>query len=265
LYLVRFKRLLPLGRFIAWRYMGMFIRGSDLITAPSRFVCEELAKRYPQKTVRHISNGIDFSLFKDFPSEEEFFRRYPFYNKKTFVFVGRVGLEKSIDVLIRSFALAAKEDPQLRLAIVGDGPSRAAMTALAAETGCAGKIIFLGKIPHTDLIKSGILQHARAFVTASVTENQPMTVIEASCCGLPFIAADVPGMRELASGNALLVPPADEAALTRGILRLAAEDGPYEQLRGASRPASLRFDGLNIARQFEEEYRKLLEEKSSAK
>ncbi|MDR3200517.1 MAG: glycosyltransferase [Spirochaetales bacterium] len=265
LYLVRFKRLLPLGRFIAWRYMGMFIRGSDLITAPSRFVCDELEKRYPQKTVRHISNGIDFSLFKDFPSEEEFARRYPCYNKKTFVFVGRVGLEKSIDVLIRSFASAAKTGPELRLVIVGDGPSRAAMTSLASEMGAAGNIVFLGKIPHADLLKSGVLQYARAFVTASVTENQPMTVIEASCCALPLVVADTPGMREIVSGNALLFPPGDEAALTRAILDLAADEALCGQLRSASRAISSRFDGMNVARQFEDEYRKLLEEKSSAK
>jgi glycosyltransferase involved in cell wall biosynthesis len=260
LYLVRFRRLLPFGRFVAWRYMGMFIKKSDLITAPSRFVYEELKKRYPGKTVCHISNGIDFSSFQNFPSREEFSRRYPFYTGKTFVFVGRVGLEKSIDVLIRSFAAALKENPEIRLIIVGDGPSRGDMTALAAEKGAGGAIFFLGKIPHAELLASGILQYGRAFVTASVTENQPMTVIEASCCGLPLIAADVEGMRELTSGNALLFPPGDEAALTKNILALASDEDLCRRLQSASQTDSRRFDGENVARQFEREYEKLLEQ-----
>jgi glycosyltransferase involved in cell wall biosynthesis len=260
LYLVRLRRLLPVGRFVAWRYMGMFIRGCVLITAPSRFVCEELKRRYPEKTVCHISNGVDFSLFQNFPSREEFLRRHPFYaGGRVFVFVGRVGLEKSIDVLIRSFAAALKEEPEIRLVIVGDGPSRADMAALAAREGAGDAIFFLGKIPHAELLASGVLQYGRAFVTASVTENQPMTVIEAACCGLPFIAADVEGMRELASGNALFFPPGDEAALAKSILSMARDEDLHARLRGASQSDSRRFDGGNVARQFEAQYAKLLE------
>ncbi|MDR1316236.1 MAG: glycosyltransferase [Spirochaetales bacterium] len=258
LYLVRFRRLLPLGRFIAWRYIGMFIRGSSLITAPSRFVYEELKKRYPEKTVCHISNGIDFSSFQNFPSQEEFLRRYPFYSDRCFVFVGRVGLEKSIDVLIRSFAAALKEKPDIRLVIIGDGPSRGDMRALAAKEGAADAVFFLGKIPHADLLASGLLQYGWAFVTASVTENQPMTVIEAVCCGLPLILADVEGMRELASGNALFFPPADETSLAKNILSAARDEELHARLRSASKIDSRRFDGRNVARQFEQEYKKLL-------
>ncbi|MDR1932660.1 MAG: glycosyltransferase [Spirochaetales bacterium] len=258
LYLVRFRRLLPLGRFIAWRYMGRFIRASDLITAPSRFVCEDLKKRYPEKTVHHISNGVDRSLFGDFPPREEFLRRYPFYNAATFVFVGRVGLEKSIDVLIRTFAAAVGENPGLRLVVVGDGPIRESMSALAAEKGLGDNIFFLGKIPHRELLSSGILHYSRAFISASVTENQPMTVIEAICCGLPLIVADAEGMRELAAGNALIFPPGDEAALRDNILRLARDDGLCEELRDASRKLADRFDGRSVALRFEEEYRKII-------
>jgi glycosyltransferase involved in cell wall biosynthesis len=263
LYLVRFKWLLPLGRFIAWRYMGIFIRRSDLITAPGRFVYEELKKRYPKKTLRNISNGIDFSLFREFPSRGEFSRRYPFFTGKTFVFVGRVGLEKSIDVLINGFAAAFKENPEIRLVIVGDGPSRCDMTVLAARQGAGDAIFFLGKIPHAELLASGILQYALAFVTASITENQPMTVIEASCCGLPLIAADVDGMRELASENSLFFPPGDEAALAKNMLTLAADEQLRIRLCAAAQNNSRRFEGRNIARQFEDEYRKLLEKKHS--
>jgi glycosyltransferase involved in cell wall biosynthesis len=263
LYLVRFRCLLPLGHFITWRYLGMFIRGSDLIPAPGSFVYEELQRSDPEKCIRHISNGIDISFFRDFPSEEEFFRHYPFYTKKTFVFVGRVGLEKSIDVLIRSFAAAAKENQEIRLVIVGDGPSRADMTDLAAAEGARETVFFLGKIPHAELLASGLLQYARAFVTASVTENQPMTVIEAACCGLPVIAADVAAMRELAPENALFFPPGNVAALSRRVLELAMDDRLCENLRGASLSVRERFDGANVARQFEQEYQKLLEHSGS--
>jgi glycosyltransferase involved in cell wall biosynthesis len=258
LYLVRFRWLLPLGRFIAWRYMGKFIRASDLITAPSRFVYEKLKKRYPEKMVCHISNGIALAQFRNLPSRKDFLERYPFFNGKTFVFVGRVGLEKSIDVLIRAFAGASAKDPETRLVIVGDGPSRTDMSGLAAKMGIGDKVFFLGKMPHAELLTSGILQYSRAFVTASVTENQPMTVIEAICCCLPLVVADVEGMGELAAGNALIFPPGDAEACAENLLKLAGDEELCEKLRGASRNLAGRFDGLTVARAFEGEYLKLM-------
>jgi glycosyltransferase involved in cell wall biosynthesis len=262
LYLVRLRCLLPLGRFIAWCIIGSAIRASELITAPARFTCAELKKHFPKKTIRHISNSVDFSLFESFPPWEEFRGRYPFFTGKTFVFVGRVGLEKSIDVLIRGFAAAAEKDADLRLVIVGDGPSRADMGKLAAEKGAADKIIFLGKIAHAELLASGILRYGRAFITASVTENQPMTVIEAMCCGLPLILAGAEGLKELAGEAALVFPAGDEEALGQCILKVASDERLRERLGTLSREQAERFDGDRVARQFEEEYAKLLEGKN---
>ena len=264
LYLVRLRCLLPLGRMFARFIIGNAIRASDLITAPARFTCEKLLESYPHKTIRHISNGIDFSLFRNFPPRDEFLQKYPFYNERTFVFVGRVGYEKSIDVLIRSFIAATKEDPGLRLAIVGDGPARDEMKALVTQSGVGDKIVFLGKIPHAELLASGLLQYGRGFITASVTENQPMTVIEAACCGLPLILADAAGLKELAGETALFFPAGDEAALKNSILRVAADDEECSRLRAASRELSARFDGASVAQEFEAEYERLLADKATA-
>ncbi|MDR2588886.1 MAG: glycosyltransferase [Spirochaetales bacterium] len=262
LYLVRLKRLLPVGRFISWRYMGKIIRASDFITAPSLFACGEIKKRYPEKPVCHISNGVELDVFRRFPAREEFEKEFPFYNDKTFIFVGRVGLEKSIDTLLSAFAAAASRDSHLRLVVVGDGPSRVEMASLARDLGLENNIFFLGKIPHERLLASGLLQYSRAFITASVTENQPMTIIEAICCSLPIIVADVEGMRELTDGNGLRFPPGDRAALADCILRAAGDDALHGELRAASQRLAARFDGRSVALQFEEEYGKLLTQRA---
>ena len=258
LYLIRLRCLLPLGRLIARHWIGRVINVSDLVTAPARFTCEELKKLFPKKTIRHISNGIDFSLFRTYPAKDEFLAKHPFFTEKTFMFVGRVGMEKSIDVLIRGFAEAVKIDRSLRLAIVGDGPSGEAMKALVVEHGVQDEIVFLGKMVHAGLLASGLLQYSRAFITASVTENQPMTVIEAACCGLPLILADAAGLKELAGDTAMFFPAGDEAALKDCILRLAKDDGLHAKLGAASRELARNFDGNNVARQFEAEYERLL-------
>ncbi len=258
LYLVKFRFLLPLGRAFAWGMIDRYIGRSDLVTTPSRFARDELAPRYPGKRLEHISNGIDFSRFRNAPSREEFLCAHPWFNHKTFLFVGRIGLEKSIDVLLRGFARAAARDPEIRLALVGDGPNRGELERLAEELGLAGKARFLGRILHEELLRSGLLHYARGFVTASVTENQPMTVIEAICCGLPLVTADVPGMRELAQGNALTCPPGDAEAFGDALARLAGDDGLHRELAEKSRVLAERFDGRTVAQTFLERYRELL-------
>ncbi len=263
LYLVKFKALVPAGRAFAWWLMGKFIRGSDVITAPSKFACDELARRYPDKRIVHISNGIDFGRFETFPPRKEFLAAHPYFNDKTFVFVGRIGLEKSIDVLIRAAARAAARDPEIRLVLIGEGPNRAEMERLARDLGLGETVRFLGRIPHAELLRSGFLHHARGFVTASVTENQPMTVIEAVCCGLPLVVADVVGMRELSDGNALRCPPGDAEALGDALARLAGDDRLYRELGAKSRAFSSRFDGREVAKSFVEEYERLLRRRGS--
>ncbi len=262
-YLVKRRTLVPIIRDISWWYFGMFIRHSDIITTPSRFAGEVLKERFPQKEIHHISNGIDTSIFKNARSFEELQRQYPFFHRKTFLFVGRIGLEKSIDVLIEGFSRAMHKDPEIQLLLVGDGPNRKEMEALAESLGVKDRVRFLGKIPHLDLLSSGLIHHARAFVTASITENQPMTVIEAICCGLPLIVPKVPSMEELSEGNALFFPAGNVEALGERILELAENDELFYTLAEASHRMAVRFDGARIARRFEELYREALDRKGS--
>jgi len=260
-YLVKRRTFVPIVRALSWWYFGLYIRHSDVITSPSRFAKEVLKERFPQKEIHHISNGIDISIFKSARSFEDLRRQYPFFHRKTFLFVGRIGLEKSIDVLIQGFSRAIQRDPDIQLLLVGDGPNRKEMERLAESLGVKDRVRFLGKIPHPELLTSGLIHHARGFVTASVTENQPMTVIEAICCGLPIVAPKVSSMEELSEGNALFFPPGDIDALGDCILQLAEDGTLFHELAAASHKMAERFDGERIARQFEDLYRNALNRK----
>ena len=147
----------------------------------------------------------------------------------------------------------------MRLVIVGDGPSRADMEALAAQACPSGSIFFMGKIAHADFLGSGLLPASRAFITASITENQTMTIIEAMHCGLPLILADSEALIELGGRAALVFPAGDEAALKDCILRMAVDDEEHARLGAASRELAQNFDGRTVARQFEKEFMRLLE------
>ncbi|MFQ3621055.1 MAG: glycosyltransferase [Spirochaetales bacterium] len=253
-YLVKLRSFVPFARALSWWYFGIFIRNSDLITTPSKFAGQVLLERFPQKKVLHISNGIDTSVFSSPETIEKFQLKYPFFHKKTFIFVGRIGLEKSIDVLIKGFAQAAEVDPEVQLVLIGDGPNRREMETLSRSLNVQERVRFLGKIPHQELLTSGLIHYARAFVTASITENQPMTVIEAICCGLPLIAPRVPSMEELTDGNALFFPAGDVESLGNRILELARDEELAQKLSAASKQMISQFDGAKIAERFEQLY-----------
>ena len=252
------KMDLPHGQLLTWQYVGLYLRACDVITCPSRYVLAEVKRRFPRFRYAHINNGIDLDDFRRADSREELMLRYPQFNRKTFLFVGRHGPEKSIDILLRALAQAVRQDPEIRLLLVGDGPDSEALRLLAQELGLAGKAFFLGKISHDELLESGLIHHARAFVTASKTEIQSMTVLEAVACGTPLVLAEVEAMMEIIDGNGLYFPPDDVGEMARCMVRLAADDELAATFRGRTGALVDRYDGRHVAQEFESLYRSLL-------
>ncbi|SIR01327.1 phosphatidylinositol alpha 1,6-mannosyltransferase [Alkalispirochaeta americana] len=265
LYMVRFRRLVPLVRRLGWRFYGWYIARCAAHTAPSALACRVLTRQFPCSRPRQISNGVDTALFRrEAPSLEELRRRYPWFTDRTVLFVGRLGREKSLDVLIRAAAILRGRPglERFRLALVGDGPSRDSYRGLVRSLNLEGCVHFPGYLPHGDLLASGLLHRARVFATASTTENQPMTVIEAICCGVPVVVPDVAGIRELVGENGLGVAPGDPRAFAEALEALCTGDDLH---RGASRAAlamARRFDGAAVARQMLDLYQEVLRRES---
>ncbi len=120
------------------------------------------------------------------------------------LFIGRLGPEKRIDVLLRAVAqLAAKDLPapqrDFRVALVGDGMSREDLEDMAAELGIARRVIFVGEQPHAKI--GDWYGAANLFTFSSPNETQGLALVEAMLAGLPCIAADYGGPREIVVQN----------------------------------------------------------------
>ncbi len=259
MYMFRTRLMVPVIQAIVWSYYGLYVRRARINTAPSMMACNQLRVHFPDADVRFISNGVDVDRFKTYAPLEEFRSRYPYHNDHTFIFVGRLGQEKSVDELIDAMVLVTKQRPEARLLIVGDGPSRRRYQAQIHQRGLKGRVILVGRVPYEELIASGLIHHSLAFVTASTTENQPMTVIEAICCGVPTIVPDVPGITELVEENGLRFVAHDVQRLAEAMLRFAQEEGFRAACVAATGPMIERFDGRNVAGRFEQAYRDALE------
>jgi glycosyltransferase involved in cell wall biosynthesis len=104
------------------------------------------------------------------------------------VFVGRLGMEKGLNILIDAWKQWGREAPQLE--IIGDGPERVSLQKSVKGNGIEDKISFLGQLPFLDVQRR--LRLARLLVLPSLCfEGFPMTIIEAFSLGVPVAASDI--------------------------------------------------------------------------
>lgn len=171
-----------------------------------------------------IPNGIDLAAHSCVRSAAPIRR---------IVTVANLRREKNHEALIAAAALLAPSHPELRYRIVGDGPRRAELEALARARGIADRIEFLG---HQEDVPS-LLAGADLFVLPSRSEAFPNGAIEAMAAGLPVVASDVGGLRDLIDDGrtGLLVPPANPEALAAAIESLVADPARAAALGAAAR------------------------------
>lgn len=125
--------------------------------------------------------------------------------------VGRISREKGLDVLLEALPLLPAD---IELAVVGDGPLRAALTARAESSGVGGRVTWCGTVPDAE-------RYLAAFdtlVISSRTEGTPMTLLAAMDARVPVVSTAVGGIPAVVSpAEASLVPPDDAPALAEAI------------------------------------------------
>lgn len=109
-------------------------------------------------------------------------------NDFVIMFVGRLGKEKSVDFLIKAHKDIIKKNKNAKLVIIGHGPDEELFKKLVLKEKLEDSIIFTGKVPWDDI--SLYYQLATVFTTASKTETQGLTVIEAMAASVPVVCVD---------------------------------------------------------------------------
>jgi glycosyltransferase involved in cell wall biosynthesis len=139
------------------------------------------------------------------------------------VFLGRLRKYKGAQHAIRAMAQVLGQVPGARLDVVGDGPYRRDLEALAASLGLGAHVRFLGALPHGDKVRA--LNAAQVAACPSPKEGWGLTVIEANACGVPVVASRSPGLVESVKDGetGILVPHGDPAALAGALVRLLTD------------------------------------------
>ncbi len=136
-------------------------------------------------------------------------------------YFGRLAEEKDVACLLRALAIASRQDPRLRLLIVGDGYERDRLLALTAQLGLEERAVFTG---HRSDARA-LMRRVAFVVHPPWFEGLPHTLIEALEAGLPIVATRVAGCVEVVDegSNGLLVAARDAEGLAGAMVTMAGD------------------------------------------
>jgi glycosyltransferase involved in cell wall biosynthesis len=207
--------------------LEMCLRRSQLVSVVSEAMRDALSARYPWAAdrLRFVPNGVAMNTARDCrsPLADE--------GPARLIGVGSLIPRKGFSVLMEALA-QLPVPPQLTL--VGDGPERSELETTARRLGLTEQVHFAGSVPPERV--PTLLSEADMFVLPSFSEGRPNALLEAMAAGLPCVASDIDGIRELLGRGerGVCVVPGDARALAEA---LGALLGATEKARDLARKA----------------------------
>lgn len=171
------------------------------------------------------------------------------------LYMGRLGREKNVELLIR--ALWHTRHTDVRLIVAGDGPSRGELESLAAQLELEDRVSFVGYLDRADVVAAYHLAHA--FVFGSTSETQGLVIGEAMAAGLPVIAVEDHAVEDFVESERTgIIVPGRPEDMARAIDRMAADADLRTEFARASRERATRFSIEHQAERLEGHYEQAL-------
>lgn len=246
-----------------WRtFFRFFMKGTSVIVAPSM-----KAKKYdnmvvPGVPIQLVPNGIDMKKFKaqhlTKKDIEEVRKHYGLTaSDHCLIFVGRVGPEKRVEELLDLVVPVMKKHAHVKMIYVGDGPAMASLKEKVKKTGLTKSVVFTGFVNWDEVYR--LYSISDMFVTASLSEVHPMTMIEGAMCGLPCLSRRDDSYVDLIhEGENGYMADTDEE-LTARIEEVLTDAKKHKKFSDGSLKISQMFTADNHAKRMEKLYKKVIE------
>ncbi|MGD1004248.1 MAG: glycosyltransferase family 4 protein [Methanoregulaceae archaeon] len=248
--------ILPKNNLFIWYYTKKVLDSVDLIYTVSQDIKNRIIDdfRIPKEKVKYFPFGIDTSLFSpaldkkqlNRTSVEIFSNRgfFPVYDSET---------------LVRGFALAYQNDRRLHLILKGEGAEEQKIRNLVVSLGISDKVTFREKTDYRDVPND--YRNVDIFITTSLSDGTPVSILEAMSSGLPCIATNVGGIPEWIDhqNTGILIPPRSPEMVADAILNLANDPALRNKLGSAARAVIIaRGEWTKLMVQVEKDYEDLV-------
>jgi glycosyltransferase involved in cell wall biosynthesis len=243
-------------------WMREFMRKCQHIVIPSESMRSILVNEYglvDRFTV--IPTGIDITPYKK-ADGSALRAQWNWGDDKVIISAGRLAEEKNWGTLLRAFALTQKTQPNIRLVLLGDGPQADALRQLVGELEITERVTFAGKVPFEEV--PNYLKAADLFAFASITETQGLVTLEAMAAGLPVVAVDASGPRDiLEDGKQGFLTQNDEQDLAKGLMKVLEDSSLVSKFKSAALRTSHTFDNQRLARKMLKVYEQAIQDKKN--
>lgn len=190
LYYVAPKKLIKIAKKTAHAYAKILAEKATCLTGPSKKVEEFFRCCGVDKPVYVVPNPVELDKFSP---------KYANQSKKASIkqklglsddeliicFCGRLGREKSVDVLLKYWSEVIVKEDKCKLLIFGDGPSKEELEDYSKSLGIDDQVIFIGKILHDELVEYYAI--CDLYITASLSDTNSISMLEAMAVGLPVL------------------------------------------------------------------------------
>jgi 1,2-diacylglycerol 3-alpha-glucosyltransferase len=241
-------------------YMPSFCNAVDLVIAPSAGMKKVLREFNVDRDIEVVPNGVDL---QDFLNATPLSRAEFGYKADDIllVYAGRIALEKNLPFLLKSFAGMSEALPNAQLLLLGSGVQiyEDEIRNLIGELNLSERVRLTGRIAYDQL--PAYLAMCDIFVTASVTEVHPLSVIEAMGAGLPVMGIQSVGVGDtVQDGVTGFLSTHELAAFTAKLTRLCLDPDLRTQMSDSAREASSAYAIERVSGILLKHYEKLVRE-----
>jgi len=231
------------------------------IVIPSESMKDLLVRDYGLRNrYTVIPTGINLEPYQSVDGKT-FRARLGWNTDQVLISTGRLAEEKNLPVLLEAAKKVHKKYPNLRVVLIGDGPQRRKLEELVSELGFADRVTFVGQVPFSDV--TAYLKAADLFGFSSVTETQGLVTMEAMAAGLPVVAVDGSGTRDIVDdGEQGYLVQNEPDALAESMIRVLGSNELMHKFKENAIKKAKTFDLKSCTKQLMDVYEQAIMDKA---
>lgn len=258
-----FSPNIKFGKYMTAAFSKRVLAKTDSVIAPTAKVRDMLCRYGVDEHIAVIPSGLDLTRFESKTDNGEKakarneLRRSLGINDddRVLLFLGRLAKEKNIEELL--FLTAGLAYRHIKLLLVGDGVYRRELEAKASELDLGDRVIFTGMIDPDDV--AAYYAAGDVFVSASKSETQGLTYIEAMAAGLPLLCREDPCLAEVIEDGVNGLTYTDSGDFSQKLYTLLDDDSMRSSLGAKARETVFdKFSSTGFARNVLQEYKNCL-------